>query len=102
MSASSNIQKPIVKNKSRKINMLSGTLWNKILLFALPIALQGILQQLFNSADIAVVGRYTENPTYSIAAVGANAPIIGLIVNLFLGTALGANVVIAKAFGEKT
>ena len=101
MSPSSNIQKPIVKNKSRKITMLSGTLWNKILIFALPIALQGILQQLFNSADIAVVGRYTENPTYSIAAVGANAPIIGLIVNLFLGTALGANVVIAKAFGEK-
>ncbi len=101
MNSNSNAEKPIVKNRSRKINMLSGTLWNKIFLFALPIALQGILQQLFNSADIAVVGRYTENSTASIAAVGANGPIIGLIVNLFLGMALGSNVVIAKAFGEK-
>ena len=81
--------------------MLSGTLWNKILIFALPIALQGVLQQLFNSADIAVVGRFTENSVNSIAAVGANSPIIGLIVNLFLGMALGTNVIVAKALGEK-
>lgn len=89
------------KKQKSKINMLSGTLWNKILIFALPIALQGVLQQLFNSADIAVVGRFTENSVNSIAAVGANSPIIGLIVNLFLGMALGTNVIVAKALGEK-
>ena len=92
--------KELNKQKT-KINMVSGTLWNKILIFALPIALQGVLQQIFNSADIAVVGRFTEDSVNSIAAVGANSPIIGLFVNLFLGMALGTNVIVAKSLGEK-
>lgn len=92
--------KELNKQKT-KINMVSGTLWNKILIFALPIALQGVLQQIFNSADIAVVGRFTEDSVNSIAAVGANSPIIGLFVNLFLRMALGTNVIVAKALGEK-
>lgn len=95
------MQKTHEKKQKNKLNMLSGTLWNKILIFALPIALQGVLQQLFNSADIAVVGRFTADSENSIAAVGANSPIISLIVNLFLGMALGTNVIIAKAIGEK-
>lgn len=81
-------------------SLTNGTLWNKILLFALPLAATGILQQLFNAADIAVVGRFTgEQGEAAMAAVGANSPIIGLIVNAFIGISLGTNVVIAKAVG---
>lgn len=90
----------LVKKKSS--DMLNGSLWDKILLFALPIALTAILEQLFNASDIAVVGNFTGNlKNIAMAAVGANSPIISLIVNFFIGFSLGANVVIAKAFGEK-
>lgn len=81
-------------------NMMNGPLWNKILLFALPLAATGILQQLFNAADVAIVGRFTgDQGDAAVAAVGANSPIIGLIVNAFIGISLGTNVVIANAVG---
>ncbi len=90
-----------LKEDKRKINMLEGTLWDKILRYAIPIAATGILQQLFNAADIAVVGQCTgEQGEAAMAAVGANSPIIGLIVNAFIGVSLGSNVVIAKAVGS--
>ncbi len=89
-----------MRTDQRRVNMLSGSLWDKILLYALPLAATGILQQLFNAADIAVVGRFTgELGEAAMAAVGANSPIIGLIVNAFIGVSLGTNVVIAKAVG---
>ena len=82
--------------------MTEGSLWNKILGFAFPLAFTGILQQLFNAADIAVVGNFTgELGKPCMAAVGANTPIISLIVNSFLGISLGTNVVIANAVGKK-
>ena len=74
--------------------MLEGSLWDKIVVFALPIALTGILEQMFNSADIAVLGRFVG--TEAMAAVGNNVPIVGLIVMFFLGLSLGANVVVAQ------
>ena len=81
--------------------MLHGSIWNKLPLFALPVAATAILEQLFNASDIAVVGNFTGGEkTVAVAAVGANSPIIGLIVNLFIGIALGANVVIANAIGR--
>lgn len=84
----------------KKQSMLTGSLWDKIILFALPLAATGILQQLFNAADIAVVGRFTGNMgSIAMAAVGTNSAIVNLIVNLFVGLALGANVVIATAVG---
>ena len=87
--------------KKRTSDMLNGSLWDKILLFALPIALTAILEQLFNASDIAVVGNFTGDlKNIAMAAVGANSPIIGLVVNFFVGFSLGANVVIAKSFGE--
>ena len=83
------------------MDMLHGSIWNKIPRFALPIAATGILEQLFNASDIAVVGNFTgAQRTAAVAAVGANSPVIGLIVNLFIGIALGANVVIANAIGR--
>ncbi len=81
--------------------MLNGPLWNKLPLFALPVAATAMLEQLFNASDIAVVGNFTgAEKTTAVAAVGANTPVIGLLVNLFVGIALGANVVIANAIGR--
>lgn len=89
-----------LRSAARNTTMINGPLWNKILLFALPLAATGILQQLFNAADIAVVGRFTgDQGEAAVAAVGANSPIIGLIVNAFIGISLGSNVVIANAVG---
>jgi len=87
--------------KRNKINMLEGTIWDKILIYAFPLAATGILQQLFNAADIAVVGRFTGSiASLCMAAVGANTPIVGLIVNLFVGISMGTNVVVATAAGS--
>lgn len=81
--------------------MLNGPIWNKLPQFALPVAATAILGQLFNAADIAVVGNFTgAEKTIAVAAVGANSSVIGLIVNLFIGIALGCNVVIAHAIGR--
>ena len=82
--------------------MTEGSLWNKILGFAFPLALTGILQQMFSAADIAVVGQFTgELGEACMAAVGANTPIVSFIINGFLGISLGTNVVIANAVGRK-
>ncbi len=83
------------------LDMLNGPIWNKLPRYALPVAATGILGQLFNAADIAVVGNFTgDMRTAAVAAVGANSPVIGLLLNLFIGIALGANVVIANAIGR--
>lgn len=87
--------------KKQKLDMLNGSIWNKLPVFAMPIAATGILEQLFNASDIAIVGNFAQtDKTAAVAAVGANSPIIGLILNLFIGIALGANVVIANAVGR--
>lgn len=77
--------------------MVHGPLLGKIFLFALPLAASSVLQQLFNAADIAVVGRFASSQ--AMAAVGSNASVIGLLVNLFIGLSVGANVVIANLIG---
>ena len=88
--------------KRNQIDMLNGSMWGKIPLYALPVAATAILEQLFNASDIAVVGNFTgSGKTVAVAAVGANSPIIGLIINLFVGIALGCNVVIANAIGQE-
>ena len=87
--------------QKRQLDMLHGSIWNKLPLFALPVAATAILEQLFNASDIAVVGNFTgAGKTIAVAAVGANSSIIALIVNLFVGIALGANVIIANAIGR--
>ena len=88
--------------KLNRNSMIEGSLWNKILGFAFPLALTGILQQMFSAADLAVVGNFTEDLGEAcMAAVGANTPIMSFIINGFLGISLGANVVIANAVGRK-
>ncbi len=78
--------------------MLHGSLLDKILLFAVPLALSMMLQQIFNSADIAVVGRF--DSAQALAAVGSNGPTINLFVNLFVGMSIGANVLAASCIGR--
>lgn len=86
------------EKKASSMDMIHGSLWNKILLFALPLAASSILQQLFNSVDTAVVGRFASSQ--ALAAVGSNSSLISLMINLFLGVSLGSNVVIAHYIGQ--
>ena len=87
-----------IKNKN-SINMLEGTLVDKLIIFALPLALTSILQQFFNVCDIIVCGRFVGS--LALAAVGANSQIINLFVNSFVGLSVGVNVLIANYIGAK-
>lgn len=80
-------------------DMLHGPLLGKIVMFALPYAATGILQQLFNSINVFVVGRF--DSSHAMAAVGATTFLINLIINLFLGVSVGANAVIANNIGRR-
>lgn len=84
---------------SNRMDMIHGSLGDKIIRYAIPLAATGILQQLFNAADLAVVGQFSGKG--AMAAVGGNAPVIGLLVNLFVGISLGSNVIIAKSIGQQ-
>ena len=86
------------RQRSHQINMLEGPLGKKILLFTLPLAGCSILQQLFNSTDVAVVGRFSSSQ--ALAAVGSNGPLINMLVLLFTGLSVGANVLIARYIGQ--
>ena len=78
--------------------MLHGPLFMKILLFSLPLAASSTLQQLFNSIDVAVVGHFVGSK--ALAAVGSNAPVISLLINLFVGISMGANAIISNHIGQ--
>jgi len=80
------------------MDMLHGSIGDKLMQFAIPLALTGILQQFFNAADIAVVGRFVGKN--AMAAVGSNSPVNALIISLFTGISIGANVVIARLIGQ--
>lgn len=84
----------------KNMDLLTGSIWDKILKFAVPLAASSIFQQLFNSADVAVVGKFAGDK--ALAAVGANTFVINLMVNLFVGLSIGANVVVANALGERS
>lgn len=85
--------------KSYEIDMCNGPLLGKLLLFALPLMLSGILQLFFNAADIVVVGRFSGS--HALAAVGATSALINLLVNLFIGLSIGTNVLTAQYYGAK-
>ena len=78
--------------------MLHGPLFMKMIMFTLPLAASSILQQLFNSVDVAVMGRFASSQ--ALAAVGSNAPVISLLINLFMGVSMGANVIISNHIGQ--
>ncbi len=81
----------------RNIDMLNGSLFKNVIAYTIPIILTGILQLLFNAADLVIVGRFCGS--ISVAAVGATTSIINLIVNLFIGLSVGAGVVVAQSIG---
>lgn len=85
--------------KDHSIDMLHGPIAGKLVLMALPIVLSGILQQLFNSADTMVAGRFASSQ--AMAAVGVTSTIISLVIELFLGISVGANVLVSRYIGKQ-
>ncbi len=79
------------------INMTSGVLFPKIVSFAIPLMLTGLLQLVYNAADVMVVGRFAGST--SLAAVGATSSLVNLLLNFFLGLSMGSGVVVAKHIG---
>ena len=79
--------------------MLNGGLAGKLILFAIPLAFSSILQQLFNSADVAVVGRFAGDT--ALAAVGSCVALVGIFVNLIVGLSVGPNAALATLIGQK-
>lgn len=87
-------------NNKYEIDMCNGNLFWKILKFSIPLALMGILQLLYNAADLIVVGNFSGDKD-ALGAVGSTSALINLIVNLFMGLSVGTNVVVAKLYGSK-
>ena len=85
--------------KTAPKDLTQGSILDKVLLFAIPLALTTMLQQLFNATDVAVVGKFASKE--AMAAVGGNASVISLLVNFFTGVSIGANVIIARYIGAK-
>lgn len=98
MSSSENAAESPKKSKNT-IDMLHGPIGPRIVQFAIPLALTSIFQQLFNTADSVVAGRFIDSA--ALAAVGGVAPIIALFVSLFVGLSIGANVVVAVHIGHQ-
>lgn len=83
--------------KSYEMDMCNGPLLGKILLYSIPLMLSSILQLLFNAADVIVVGRFAGHE--SLAAVGSTSSLINLLINVFIGLSVGANVLVAQHYG---
>jgi len=82
------------------MDMTKGSLLPKLLAFAIPVALSGVLQLLFNAVDLIVIGNFSKTRVVSLAAVSSNNSLINLFVNVAIGISLGVNVVMAQAIGE--
>lgn len=85
--------------KSYEMDMCNGPILSKVLVYAFPLMLSGILQLLFNAADVIVVGRFAGSQ--SLAAVGSTSALINLLVNIFIGLSVGVNVLAAQYYGAK-
>ena len=85
--------------KSYEMDMCNGPLLGKILVFTFPLMLSGVLQLLFNAADIVVVGRFSG--AHALAAVGSTGALINLLINVFMGLSIGTNVLTAQGYGAK-
>lgn len=90
-----------IKRKKRfEIDMCNGNLFTKIIIFSVPLMLMGMLQLLYNAADLIVVGKFGDDPD-ALGAVGSTASLINLVVTLFMGLSVGTNVSVAKLLGAK-
>ncbi len=88
-----------INKSNHSIDMCSGSISKKMIVFAFPLMLSGILQLLFNAADVIVVGKFAGDA--SLAAVGSTTSLINLTTNLFIGLSVGANVLTANYFAAK-
>lgn len=88
-----------MKSKSYTIDMCNGPLTGKLIRFAFPLMLSGILQLMFNAADIIVVGRFAGHQ--ALAAVGSTGSLINLLINIFIGLSVGTNVLVANYTGAR-
>ena len=88
------------KQKRYEIDMCNGNLFIKMLWFCLPLAAMGVLQLIYNAADLLIVSNFSDNPD-ALGAVGSTSSLINLTVNLVMGLSVGTNVVCAKLFGAK-
>ncbi len=87
----------LLRRTNRNINLSQGDIKTGIILFTIPLLLSNLLQQLYNTADLIIVGTFAgKNP---MAAVGVTGPIVQLLLGLFLGIATGASVIVAQTFG---
>ena len=87
----------MARAKRYEMDMTQGALLPKVLMFSLPLIASGILQLLFNAADMVVVGRWAGKEC--LAAVGSTGSLINLMVNVFIGLSVGSSVAVAKSFG---
>ena len=81
----------------KEIDMINEKLFPQMMRFAIPIVLSGVLQTLYNAADSLIVGRYESSN--ALGAVGTVGPIVNIILNLFMGLAIGTNVIVARYWG---
>lgn len=87
------------KKSKYEMDLCSGSIVKKLLIFTFPIMLSSMLQLLFNAADVAVVGKFAGNA--SLAAVGSTTALINLLTNVFIGLSVGTNVITARHFAAK-
>ena len=80
--------------KTVNLNMTEGPLLGKIIRFSVPLMLSGMLQLLYNAADVIVVGRFAGSA--ALAAVGSTGALVNLLINLFMGVSVGCNVLVAR------
>ena len=90
----------VKKRTHYEVDMTNGNFFKKIVLFCLPLMFTGILQLLYNAADLIVVGQFSDEPD-ALGAVGSTSALINLIINLFMGLSVGSNVMCARSFASK-
>jgi len=86
---------------ARSMDLTQGSVFKKLLVFAFPLLLTNLMQQFYHAADVIVVGNFAQDSTTSLAAVGSTGSITTLLLNLFLGLSVGANVICANRYGAR-
>ena len=89
----------MASSRKYEMDLTTGAILPKLLKFCIPLALSGMLQLLYNAADVIVVGRFCGST--ALAAVGSNGSLVNLLVNLFIGLSVGTGIVTARVYGAK-
>ncbi|MEG2870975.1 MAG: MATE family efflux transporter, partial [Clostridium sp.] len=87
------------KKKSNGMLMTEGVIWKQLIIYSIPLLIGNLFQQLYNTVDSVVVGRYIGSS--ALAAVGASAPVLNLIIGMFMGISVGSGVIISQYYGAK-